>query len=167
MENREIPTGVKVISIFYFFSAVWVFLRVSLFSHIQLTASDILGQATNFLTTILLPIIGFGWPWVLREEFSGSAGTILTGFFIGGILFLIGRELWKGERHSNWIIMVNAFIGTIGGILFSGALKNTYTLTKIFAGIFVVILGGFIIIYLGFNKKAKEHFKKESTSQSH
>jgi len=136
--GKEIPTGVKVISVVYYvFAAIAVIASIFLFSGAS-TINSILGS---------IPIIG-----ILGALGSGLFifGAIVCLIF-GTLSFFIGRGLWKAKKWARIIVIVFSVIGVLIGLA---------SLAKIsFGGIVQLAISGTIGGYLIFSKKVKGAFK--------
>lgn len=132
--GKQMPTGVKVISVLYY-----------------------IGAAFALIGGILL-IAGGGLMGSLIEELGvfalfGGLFLVLGVIFIGlAILsFFIGRGLWKGQKWARIIAIIFAILGVLGAI--SSLIGGEWV-----SGIINLIIQGLIGYYLLFNKAAKEAF---------
>ena len=135
MESKNVPTGVKIISVLYYISAVLGIIFGLLF----FVGAGAIGSIAS-----QIPII----------EALGSGLFIVGGIImlVLGILgFFIGRGLWKGR---NWARIV-AIIFSVMGVLMAIFLMIQ---GSIFNGIFNLIVSGFIGGYLLFSPSVKEAF---------
>ena len=132
-EQKEIPLGVKIISVLNYVNAVLSVLIGLLFIILALT---------NYNITI--PETG--------EQVSTIAIVVLSVLLIivGVISFFIGRGLWKGQ---NWARITSIILSAIG-VVFAAASLTTGGLSNAFGLVINVIVAG----YLAFNKKVKKAF---------
>jgi hypothetical protein len=134
MEKKTVPTGVKIISIFYYIGAVFGVLFGILF----LVSGGIIAEQIP-----LLGLIG-GFVFIIF-------GLVLLSLGILGIF--IGRGLWKGR---NWARIL-AIIFAVLGILLAVA---SFWQGMVFSGITNLFVNGLIGGYLLFSKKVKDVFIK-------
>src|SRR3989344_4428979 len=101
--DKQIPTGVKIISVLYYIGAVLTFI----FGLILLFSADALSEFIPGLGT--LGIVG---------------GIVLMGF--GVLSFFIGRGLWKGSNWARIVAIILAVLGIISAIyaMTSGAIGS-------------------------------------------
>jgi len=135
--GKEIPTGVKVISVvYYIFAAIAVIASIFLFSGAS-TINSILGS---------IPIIG-----ILGALGSGLFifGAIMSLIF-GTLSFFIGRGLWKAKRWARGLVIVFSIIGVLIGLV---------SIASGFVAVVQLAISGFIGGYLIFSKKVKGAFK--------
>lgn len=150
---KEIPTGVKVISVLYYIIAALVVIILILGSFIVLGGSD-----SNYTLVILFAVL-------------------LLGFAI--LSFFIGKGLWKGDNWSRIVAIVIAILNiivTIAMIVIFSYLsrsmsplsggQNVQNLLNIFdiskfipKAIIDIVINGLIAGYLLFSNKVKEAFK--------
>jgi len=135
--GKEIPAGVKVISIVYYVAAAFLVLVAVMFFVGSGVISSLLGN---------IPIISI-------------LGALGSGLFIfGGIVclvfgilgFFIGRGLWNTKKWARILVIVFSCIGVLIGIV---------SITTGFVAIVQLAISGFIGGYLIFSKKVKEAFK--------
>jgi len=134
--SKNVPTGVKVISILYYIGAVASVLFGILF---------IFGGGFFSSLTASIPTLAF----------LGSAVFIVIGIFLlllGILNFFIGRGLWKGRNWARILVIIFSILGilmALMSLIFSGAVANF---------IFSVIINGLIGGYLLFSPKVKNAF---------
>ncbi len=134
---KEIPTGVKAISIVYYvFAALLVLSAIGLF-----VGSGII---TSILDSIpILSIMG-----ALGSGLLIFAGV--TCLIFGVLEFFIGRGLWTAKNWARVLVIIFSCIGVLIGI------------TSITSGFFAIVglaISGLIGGYLIFSKKVKAAFK--------
>ena len=131
--RREMPLGVKIISILYCIGSAFLILGgiVSLVSS-QVIVDAIKTQMNVTVSTGLLMMIG---------------GLFILLAVIG---FFIGRGLWKGKNWARLTAGIIAIIAVLGAI-------NSIILGSI-PSIFGLVLHGVIAWYLLFSKQAKRAF---------
>ncbi len=138
MQGKEVPVGVKVISVLDWIVAV-------LF---------ILGGVVSILVSLLFmgtsKVTGFG----LIPGFSGNIIlSLLLGILfvaIGILLIFVALGLWKGKNWTRIVHIVLSFIGI--GFAIWGLIKLQ------FGNIFSLAINGLIAGYLLFSIKVKEAF---------
>ncbi len=133
--GKEVPTGVKIISILYYISAVLgVLLTIFLFAGIA------------FLSTLfpfLTAISAWGYGLVI------FSAILALGF--SALSFFIARGLWKLKNWARMLAIVFAGLGVLGGLysLFSG-----FSFSMVIELAVQAAIGG----YLLFAKEAKRAF---------
>jgi len=132
MEGKKIPTGVKVISILYYITAILAIIFGLLFLFGG-------GAIAN-----LIPGLGI---------LGGGLFIVIGIIFIGlGILgFFIGRGLWKAKKWARILVIVFAGLGIISAItqMVQGDFMSSIINLAING-----IIGGYLII----SKKVKKTF---------
>ena len=132
--KRQMPTGVKVISILYYIGAV-----ISLTFGILLVAGA--GAIADYLTQfMMIDILGSGLLII--------AGIILIVMAI--VDFFIGRGLWKGMNWARILAVIFAVIGLISSLI--NLIGGDFT------QIFSLVIDGLIGWYLWFNVNVKKAF---------
>ena len=137
MDDKSVPTGVKVIAVLYYISAVIGIILGLLF----LVGGGMIGFIAS-----QIPLFGiFG---MLGSALFVVVGIILIGLSI--LNFFIGRGLWKAQPWARIVAIIFAALGILMAIIFivQGNIINIFTL------VIELVIGG----YLLFNKKAKEAF---------
>jgi len=134
IEKKVIPTGVKIISVFY-----WI------------------GGVLGILFGVLL-LIGAG---TIIEQIPLLSSIGESIFIIGGIIMLIfgilnvfiGRGLWKAQRWTRILVIIFSFLAIISAVYFiiNGGVIN---------GILNLLINGLICGYLLFSKNVKEAFAR-------
>ena len=146
MADKEMPTGVKVISVLYYIGAAFSFLFGLLLIVGGVFIGAILGE-----TLASLSALGSGLFIVL--------GIALLG--VGVLDIFIGRGLWKGQNWTRIAAIVFAILGVFGGInsLISG-LTNFQTIGAFSIFVAFVQLAVSLLIggYLAFAHEVKEAF---------
>jgi len=135
--TKEIPTGVKVISIVYYvFAAIAVIASIFLFSGAS-TISSLFGS---------IPILS-----ILGALGSGLFifGAIMSLIF-GTLSFFIGRGLWKIKKWARTLVIVFSCIGVLIGI---------FSISSGFVAVVQLAISGGIGGYLIFSKEVKKAFK--------
>ncbi len=135
---KEIPIGVKIISIVYQVAAAFLALVA-----VMLFVGS--GSIVSYFDKIpILSIIGT----------VGAGLFIFAGVMclIFGILnFFIGRGLWKTKNWARVLVIIFSCIGVIIGLTSLARLS--------FGGIVQLVISGFIGGYLIFSKEVKKAFK--------
>ena len=146
MADKEMPTGVKVISVLYYIGAAFSFL----FGLLLIVGGAFIGAILGE-TLASLSALGSGLFIVL--------GIALLGF--GVLDIFIGRGLWKGQNWTRIAAIVFAIFGVLGGInsLISG-LTNFQTIGAFSIFVAFVQLAVSLLIggYLAFAHEVKEAF---------
>ena len=138
MENigtKNIPVGVKIISVLYYIGAV---LGV-IFGILFLVGAGFMGSIAS-----QIPLIG-----ILGAGLFVFGGIILI--ILGVLGFFIGRGLWKGK---NWIRIVAIIFSCLGIIMAIFLIAGG----SIFNGIFNLLVQGLVSGYLMFDSSVKEAF---------
>lgn len=181
VRKREIPSGVKNISILYYSYAVFTILwgifviseyfttlvyletqfgtispfgKLSQFSVIFDTISkiDFLGYIPySGFCGFLVSQIGFMVEVTLGENNPISFGIIIIS--IGVLQFFIGRGLWKAKQWARIAAIMFAFLGIVLAIILFIFLK-----LGLIINIFGVVVDLFISGYLVFSKDVKKAF---------
>ena len=137
MAKKNMPTGVKVISILYYIGAVVMLLiGLGLMFGAELLASLVPIDATTMaLSSVILVIVGALFIPVAVLE------------------FFIARGLWKGQPWARIVAIIFAAFGVLGGLsnLISGAIVGA---------IFNIVISGLIGYYLLLTNEVKKAFKK-------
>jgi hypothetical protein len=130
---KQIPTGVKIISVLYYIGAV----ASILFGILMIVGAGTLGALIESIPFAAL----FGGLFVVF-------GIVLIGLAV--LSFFIGRGLWKGQKWARIIAIIFAILGVIGAIfsLVGGQ----------WSAIVSLIIQGLIGYYLLFVKSVKQAF---------
>lgn len=115
--RKEVPTGVKIISVVYYIGAALALLGGLLF----LTGSAIIDAG------ILGPIAAF-------------AGIFLIGLAV--LDFFIARGLWKGQRWSWLAAIIISGLGLLSSVL---AIAGGAVTSNIVGAAFHAVIGGYLI----------------------
>ncbi len=134
-EGKQIPAGVKVISVFYYISAV-------------------LGILSGILFLVATKLMG---PIISQVPVIGTLGSML--FIVGGVVmlffgilnFFVGRGLWKGKNWARIFVIIFAVLGIIVAVYL--VIKGSFV-----QGISDLLVSGLIAGYLLFSSKVKEAF---------
>ncbi|GIU68746.1 MAG: hypothetical protein KatS3mg001_596 [Candidatus Pacearchaeota archaeon] len=133
VNEKVVPTGVKIIAVLYYIGAVIL------------------------IVFGLLPLFAIG-----REAIALTLGIIILPALImlglGIFSFFIGRGLWKGRNWARIIAIIVSVLGAITGILgvaIGAILMFPSSLTTSLISIAINVLIG---SYLLFNKKVKQAF---------
>lgn len=131
---REMPTGVKVLSILYYIGAAMCVLFGLLFM-----------AGAGFMAALLksFPRLSF-----LGTGFFMGLGIILIAF--GVLDFFVGRGLWNGQNWARILTIVFSALGVLGGL--SSLVRFNLS------GIVGLAIHALIIYYLGFSKEGKSAF---------
>jgi hypothetical protein len=135
MAGKEIPTGVKVISILYYLGAVF-----SAIVGILLIVGA--GMADSFVSEVpVIAEIGAGMFVVV--------GIIMIG--LGVLSFFIGKGLWKGRSWARTLVIILCCMGVVTALISiaGGDVANN---------VFNILLNGVVGGYLWFNKRVKKAF---------
>jgi hypothetical protein len=134
VEEKTIPTGVKVLAILEYIGAVFLAL-------LALALMFGGGMLASFLGE--MPLVG-----ALAGGLFIVMGIIILPFAV--LFFFIGRGLWKGQNWARIVSIVFAALGFASGI-FSLIVGDFLSLGGI-------LINGLIGWYLLFNVKVKEAF---------
>ena len=93
MANKNIPTGIKVISILYYIAAAIVV---------------ILG---------ILTLVGAGDVIGIVMLFGGGVAMGIILIAIAILCFFIGRGLWKGQNWARIVALIISSLGALGAIM--------------------------------------------------
>ena len=138
---RDVPTGVQIISVLTYISAVVLILLALLFFIGAGLSDEVLKLGGEELSSINSGLL------------AGIAAFIGVLFFIIGVLLLfVGRGLWKRRAWARIVAIILAIFGVLNYllVLFQGA---------ILGGIFWLIVYGVIGGYLLFNKDVQAAFR--------
>lgn len=133
-ELKEVPFGVKVISIIYYIGAVF-----------GLIASMLLLTGAEILKTTLIAIYG---P-IISDSFTAIAVFILLFSIFS---FFVGFGLWK---CLNWARIAAIVISCINAL---SAVVSVALMHDAFGNFLNILINGFIIAYLGFNAVVQKIF---------
>lgn len=129
---KEIPTGVKVISIFYYIGAAFATIGGILFL-----------VSTAFMSTLFTSII----PTTLGSGLFIFAGIIILAF---GILdFFIAKGLWNVKKWARILVIVLSCLVVLTGLTSISSIVSVIS----------IVISGLIGGYLIFSKKVKAAFK--------
>ena len=131
--KKQIPTGVKVISILYYISSGLGII----FGLIFLFGAGLIAS--------LIPILGF-----LGGGIFVIIAIIVMGMSV--LSFFIGRGLWKAQKWARIIAIVFSGISAVLSII-------TFVQGSFANGIINLAISGIIGGYLLFNKKVKQIFE--------
>jgi hypothetical protein len=130
LSKKKIPLGLKIISIFYYVSAVLLL---------------VLAIVSLFKTSSLFSVLG-----------DGIGPIISLGFFVLAFLsFFIGRGIYKAQKWSRITAISLAILAILSAI---SLFIRGETTTEYLNGIINLVVNGFIGGYLLFNKKVKKYF---------
>ncbi|MBU2496826.1 MAG: hypothetical protein KJ767_02100 [Nanoarchaeota archaeon] len=135
--GKEMPTGVKIISVLYYIGAVLLLL-------IGLLAFVGMGAMSTIMSTM-----GMG-AWAAL----GAGVAVFMGIFLlalAVLYFFIGRGLWFGQNWARIVAVIFAVIGFISAL--------TSLFGADFSSIISLVLNGIIGYYLWFSKDVKRVFK--------
>ena len=138
-QTATVPTGVKILAVFYYIGAVFSVLLAIL-----------LLIGASFIDTIAqsIPVLAL----------IGGSLFIVVGivYLVFGILGLfIGRGLWKGKNLARiFVIIVSIF-------WFVAAIMMIFNSSLWVSGIVNLLISGLIGCYLLFSKSVKEAFGKK------
>lgn len=138
-QTATVPTGVKILAVFYYIGAVFSVLLAIL-----------LLIGASFIDTIAqsIPVLAL----------IGGSLFIVVGivYLVFGILGLfIGRGLWKGKNWARiFVIIVSIF-------WFVAAIMMIFNSSLWVSGIVNLLISGLIGCYLLFSKSVKEAFGKK------
>lgn len=122
------PTGVKVIAIFYYIGAA-LFIILGL---ISIILAGVIGAIVPFLGVL--------------------SGLIFVIFIATGVFeFFIARGLWKGSDWARILVIAFAGLGIAVGLI------SVITGSAI-TGLFYLIISGAIFYYMIFNEGVKNYF---------
>jgi hypothetical protein len=147
MANKDIPLGIKIISILHYITCGAYFLfGLSSILFFRKIATNLV--ISNGLDSSLISTIS---TWII----------ILSIFLMGGMAvleFFIARGLWKGKRWTRVIIVVFSIINLIFLILL--LFLSAEKIGGIIVSSISILVNGWVMIYLLFNKKVWEVFRK-------
>jgi hypothetical protein len=131
--SKQVPTGVKIISVLYYIGAV----ASLLFGILMIVGAGALGALIENIPFAAL----FGGLFVVL-------GIVMIALAV--LSFFIGRGLWKGQKWARIIVIIFAILGLIGAIfnLINGQWSSIISL----------IINGVIGYYLLFSKSVKAAF---------
>ena len=131
--KKEIPVWIKVISVYYFIIAFF-----SIIAGVYILA---------FKQFSLLILEDYGLPIASPGMLAGIGVLVVA---IGAFYVFVGKNLWNGK---NWARIATILICSLGVL---------YSLANLFygelGGIFFILIDGFIVGYLVFNKDVKKAF---------
>lgn len=143
--NKEAPTGIKVLSVLYYISAVFLILAGLFFlimGILTLTSSgNNLGSQAEAVASLLFSSMGI---------FTLILGIVFIGLAV--LNFFIARGLKKGKRWSRTLVIIFSCLGIILAV--PSIIKGSF-----FSGIFDLLISGIIGGYLLFSSKVKEFFR--------
>lgn len=116
--RKEVPTGVKIISVVYYIGAALALLGGLLF----LTGSAIIDAG------------------ILGPAIFGFAGVFLIG--LGVLDFFIARGLWKAQRWSWLAAIIISGLGLLSSVL---AIAGGAVTSNIVGAAFHALIGGYLI----------------------
>jgi hypothetical protein len=134
--KKEVPTGVKIISIVYYVWAVFAFLVAFVF---------LLGFSEVIFTFPLLGLFS-----LLSSEFFIVISIFLFG--IGAITLLVAKGLWNGQNWARIFAIVISSVKMLG----------TFTLITrgfVIDNVISFAINLIIIIYLASSQKVRRSFK--------
>src|SRR3989344_4783571 len=131
--EKEVPTGVKIISVLYYIGAVLLFL----FGLTFFAGAGFIGSIAE-----QIPLIG-----VLGAGLFIVAGIILIGLGILG--FFIGRGLWKARSWARIVAIIFAILGILGAIT---SMVQGNIASNLVTFVLNLLIGG----YLLFSKSVKQ-----------
>jgi len=135
VEAKTVPTGVKIISVFYYISAA---LGV-LFGIMFIIGAGLLGSMLS-----QIPMLGF-----LGSGLFIIGGIIMIGMSV--LSFFIARGLWKARQWARIVTIIFACLGLLTAILLTIQMG-------IASNIVGLVLNAAIGGYLVFSSKVKEAF---------
>lgn len=134
--RKEIPIGVKIISILYYISAGFgVLFAIFLFA-----GFGFLSTLMPFLTTIS----AIGYILVIFCAIMALAFSVLS--------FFVARGLSKAKNWARMTAIVFAGLGVLGGL---SSFASGFNFSMVIELVIQAAIGG----YLLFNKEAKAYFK--------
>lgn len=137
--RKGVPTGVKVLSVLGYISAVATLLLAIIF---------FMGSA--FVGDIIQKMQAEGV--VLPAMFGAGLFVALGIFFLGCAIldFFLARGLWKGQNWARIFVLILFSLSALGNLIsiIGGDFRNIVGL----------LITGFVIWYLGFNKEVKAAF---------
>jgi hypothetical protein len=135
MDERRVPIGAKLISIYHFisFAVVLIFGLLFLFAFIYLPKS--------------MERAGFDFS-EMELIVTVSIGFILL--FLSIFYFFIGIGLWKGREWARYSVIALSVFWMAVGII--GVMRESI----LYIGTIIISL--IFILYLGLSKKVKENF---------
>ena len=141
MENKklskDIPIGLKIISILYYlFAGILVLVIFGLFIALRFYRVD--GEGLTDFVRILLIFVSVPF-------------TIL--------FFFVARNLSKGREWARIVAIILSILFIIN--VFLSIIRNPLSILPVLTQILCILINGFIAIYLLFSRKAKEFFSKK------
>ena len=170
-ERKQIPIGVKIISVFYCLSAIFGFIFL-ITQFMQVPAikeiSPLLLKLVDFLRMIsLFTGLGYGslflgpYSFVLLLEVGSQLskifGVVFTRIILVGLQvlsFFIGICLWKGQKWSRIVVIAYASLGIFLSFRFFSFITHFNLFTYI-ALLINLAMGAYLI----FSKDVKSAFK--------
>jgi hypothetical protein len=135
MAQKEIPTGVKIISVLYYIGAVLFALLGILF---------IVGAGMINTIASEIPLIA-----ELGAGLFVVAGIIMIA--LGVLAFFIGKGLWKAKSWARILVIILSCLGVLSTLI-------SMIQGDISSNIFNLLLNGVIGGYLWFNNSVKKAF---------
>ncbi len=132
---RNVPSGVKVVSILFYLGAAF-----------ELILAILSFVSVGFVAQV---------PGLETAAFLGAGFLVVIGVVLVGVAvlnFFVARGLWNAKVWARIVALVLMVLSVIGS-LFSLALG------AIINGIVTLLIAGLIIWYLGFNKDVKIAFR--------
>lgn len=138
METKDVPVGVKVLSIL-----------------------EYIGAGILLLYAILTPVAN---PLMLAFAALGKAMLIFLEVIMLGLAvleFFIARGLWRAQNWARILLIIFSCIGVVFGIIsLIGAIgsKNLGASLLIAQGVGIILIDGLIAAYLLFSSEVKAAF---------
>ena len=130
VKNKQVPTGVKIISVLYYIGAA-----------LLLIGAIVALLGGTFLSGVFGGLVALGIGIFLAIIFLAFA--VLS--------FFIAKGLWKAKNWARVVVIILSCLGFLGAI--SSLLSGQMT------GIISLILNGVVGWYLWFSKEAKGFFR--------
>ena len=134
-DGQSVPTGVKVIAVLYYISAVLGIIFGLLF----LVGAGMMGSIIN-----QIPLLG-----ALGAGLFVVGGIMMIG--LGVLGFFVGRGLWKARPWARIVAIIFAGLGILMAVI---SMIQGNIVTNVFNLVLHLVIGG----YLMFNTKVKEAF---------
>ena len=155
IEEKDIPIGIKLISLLYYISGVLMLINFI----VLLLVEEVFRN--ELLTSAYFRF--FEFQGLINFVLFGVFGFFLFGFFLsifqpiaGGFLVYIGRGLLKKRKGARNVCITLSIIGIVSLFMFMPFLPNKFHLLIIPAS----LVNSVIVVYLIFSKNVKKYFNK-------
>jgi hypothetical protein len=140
VQKKGVPAGVKILSILgYIGSAATLILAILFF-----VGSTFIGEILEKIQTEEASVAA-----VVGQGFLIVMGIVFLGFAI--LDFFLARGLWKGQNWARIFFLILLSLSALGSLI--------SILGGEFSDIIGLVISGFLIWYLGFNKEVRAAFQ--------